>query len=246
MKLTLLPLLFLCLATLGCVSDQAPCPGTQTPAGKHLFILSGQSNMVGLKPEMSFTPAVIEAFGQDNIIVAKSAASGQSIRSWAKSNHEQPPPTTGRVPKVRGNLYPALINTTRAAIQDQPIQTVTLVWMQGEYDLNNTAYDAYLDELYAQLQADLDFTDINFIIGRISDAGLDNPKRLAGRLNIRHIQQTYAESHTRGAWIDTDDLNDRIKDGKPFDDLHYTPEGYKTLGERFAKAAIKLIQNPSQ
>ena len=36
---------------------------TLTPAitmagGKHLFILSGQSNMAGMKPEVSFTSAV--------------------------------------------------------------------------------------------------------------------------------------------------------------------------------------------
>jgi len=31
--------------------------------GKHLFILSGQSNMVGMDPDVAFTPAVAEAFG---------------------------------------------------------------------------------------------------------------------------------------------------------------------------------------
>ena len=30
--------------------------------GQHLFILSGQSNMAGLKPEESFIPAVEKAF----------------------------------------------------------------------------------------------------------------------------------------------------------------------------------------
>ena len=65
-------------------------------SGKHLFILSGQSNMVGMKPEVSFTPAVTKQFGKENIIVVKKAHSGQSIRSWAKTNHETPPPTTGR------------------------------------------------------------------------------------------------------------------------------------------------------
>lgn len=211
-------------------------------SGKHLFILSGQSNMVGMKPEVSFTPAVTKQFGKENIIVVKKAHSGQSIRSWAKTNHETPPPTTGRVPKVRGNLYDPLITSVKAAIKGERIKTITFVWMQGESDLNNTAYDAYLKELLKQLQTDLAFKDINLIIGRISDAGLDVEKRLAGRKYIRKTQVEFAESSPRGGWIDTDDLNDKKQaDGKITHDLHYTPEGYKILGQRFAKKAIALI-----
>jgi hypothetical protein len=66
--------------------------------------------------------------------------------------------------------------------------------MQGESDLNNTAYDAYLKELLEQLQTDLAFKEINIVIGRISDSGLDNPKRLEGRLNIRKVQKTFRRS----------------------------------------------------
>jgi hypothetical protein len=210
--------------------------------GKHLFILSGQSNMAGMKPEVSFTPAVSKAFGKENIIVVKNAHSGQSIRSWAKSNHETPPPTSGRVPKVRGNLYEPLITSVKAAIKGETINTITFVWMQGESDLNNTAYDAYLKELLKQLQTDLAFKDINLVIGRISDCGLDRPKRLAGKKYIRKTQVEFTESHPRGAWVDTDDLNDKKQeDGKIIHGLHYTPEGYKTLGQRFAEKSIALI-----
>ena len=243
-SISLLLLAVALLACTGCGSAPMDTAASleSVRTGKHLFILSGQSNMVGLKPEVSFTPAVVKAFGPDAVIVVKDAASGQSIRSWAKTNHEDPPPTTGRVPKVRGNLYPRLIEKVRAAREGHEIQTVTLVWMQGESDLNNTAYAAYLDELYGQLQCDLGPPMINFVIGRISDAGLDNPKRLEGRLRMRKVQAQYAEAHPRGAWIDTDDLNDKIKDGEVFNDLHYTPEGYEQLGQRFAQAAIELIK----
>ena len=41
--------------------------------GKHLFILSGQSNMAGLKPEESFIPTVEKKFGKENVIVIKDA-----------------------------------------------------------------------------------------------------------------------------------------------------------------------------
>ncbi len=213
--------------------------------GKHLFILSGQSNMVGMNPELSFTPTVSKAFGKDNVIIVKDAASGQSIRSWCKSNHEFPPPTTGRVPKVRGELYGRLTKKVTTAIEGQTIQTVTLVWMQGESDLNNTAYDAYLKELRTQLESDLKIKELHMVIGRISDSGLDVQKRLEGRLNIRRIQKEFAESQPKTEWVDTDDLNDRKVDGKVIHDLHYHPEGYRILGERFAKKSIDLIQHQS-
>lgn len=198
--------------------------------------------MVGMDPAISFTPTVNAAFGEDGVIVVKQAAGGQSIRSWAKSNHENPPPTTGRVPQVRGNLYPQLIEKVLAGIEGEQVATVTFVWMQGESDLNNTAYPAYLQELYSQLQADIGFDDINIVIGRISDAGMDQDKRLSGRLRIRRVQVEYAQAHPRGAWVNTDDLNDKVIDGNLVDDLHYTPKGYVVLGVRFADAAIRLIE----
>ena len=118
--------------------------------------------------------------------------------------------------------------------------------MQGESDLNNTAYDSYLTELRTQLKSDLKVKEIHMVIGRISDSGLDVQKRLEGRLNIRRIQKEYAESKPQTEWVDTDDLNDRIVDGKTINDLHYHQEGYRILGERFAKKSIHLIQQRSK
>jgi hypothetical protein len=194
-----------------------------------------------MDPAVSFTQAVTKAFGGDRVIVVKNANSGQSIRSWAKSNHESPPPTRGRVPKVRGELYAPLMKKVKAAIEGEILKTVTFVWMQGESDLNNTAYDDYLKELLEQLQADLAFKEINIVIGRINDNGLDSPQRLEGRLNIRKVQKEFAEAHPRGAWVNTDDLNDRKVDGKKLNDLHYNKEGYRILGQRFAEKSISLV-----
>ncbi|QDV82436.1 sialate O-acetylesterase [Planctomycetes bacterium TBK1r] len=53
--------------------------------GKHLFILSGQSNMQGHRPEEAFTPAVKEALGEDNVIVVQDALGGQPIQRWFKA-----------------------------------------------------------------------------------------------------------------------------------------------------------------
>lgn len=221
----------------------SPCIAAEPDIdGKHLLILSGQSNMVGMNQDISFTPAITKVLGENKVIVVKDAHSGQSIRSWAKTNHEFPPPTTGRVPKVRGELYDRLMEKVKASIAGQPLKTVTFIWMQGESDLRNTAYDAYLKELLEQLETDLAFKEINIVIGRISDAGIDGGKRREGILTIRRVQQEFAEAHPRGAWIDTDDLNDRKDGEKVVNDLHYTKEGYEILGVRFSQKAIELIE----
>ena len=61
---------------------------------------------------------------------------------------------------------------------------------------------------------------------------------------IRKVQVKVAESNTRFSWVNTDDLNDGInRKGKKIEnDLHYSAEGYKELGKRFATNALKLIR----
>ena len=57
--------------------------GVHAEEGKHLFILSGQSNMAGMDPKLSFIPAVEEKFGKENVIVVKDAHGGRPIRDWS-------------------------------------------------------------------------------------------------------------------------------------------------------------------
>jgi len=51
-------------------------------AAVRLFLLSGQSNMKGLDPAVSFTPAIEAAYPDDECIVVHHARSGQQIRRW--------------------------------------------------------------------------------------------------------------------------------------------------------------------
>lgn len=209
--------------------------------GKHLFILSGQSNMAGLDPNLSFTPTVEEAFGKDNVIVVKSAQGGQPIRRWYK----QWKPAEGDEPKATGDLYDKLMQKVAEAKKDQTIATVTFVWMQGERDANEghgTVYAASMRGLIDQLAGDLKREHINFVIGRLSDFDMDN-KRYKHWTKVREAQVQVAEADKRGAWVDTDDLNDKGKPGNIKHDLHYTKDGYKILGKRFADAAIGLMKD---
>jgi hypothetical protein len=61
---------------------------------------------------------------------------------------------------------------------------------------------------------------------------------------VREIQVKVADSNLRFDWVNTDDLNDGLnRRGKKIaNDLHYSVEGYKILGTRFAEKALALIK----
>ena len=204
----------------------------------HLFILSGQSNMAGLNPNVSFTPTVKKALADDEVIVAKSAAGGQPIRRWYKKWK----PEGGDKPQGDGALYGRLMSVVNKKLGAKKPDTITFVWMQGERDAkerHGNVYQASMDGLLDQLRSDLKHEKINFVIGRLSD-------HLAGNNNVPHwdivrqAQVAAAEAIPRGAWVDTDDLNG------PNNGLHYTKEGYAELGRRFAEKSLELIRKSAK
>jgi len=210
--------------------------------GKHLFVLSGQSNMAGLKPEESFIPVLTQALGKDNIIVVRYALGSQPIRRWYKNWK----PLTSDEPKADPVLYDSLMKRVYPVIKEEKVATVTFIWMQGERDAREKFGDVYeksLQGLYQQLSNDLNRNDVNFIIGRLSDFDMANEKYLHWTM-IRDIQVKVAESNPRFGWIDTDDLNDGVsREGKNIkNDLHMSAEGYIMMGKRFAEKAIQLIK----
>ncbi len=210
--------------------------------GKHLFILSGQSNMAGLRPNESFTPAVEKAFGKENVIVVFDAQGGQPIRRW----HKKWKPAKGNEPKATGDLYDRLMKKVGKATDGKKLASVTLIWMQGERDAREKHGDVYADSLHGlrkQVADDLKQKEINFVIGRLSDFDLDN-KRYKHWTKLREVQVEYAKKHQRTEWVNTDDLNDgKNRRGKEIkNDLHYSAKGYKVLGDRFAEKAIGLIK----
>ncbi len=195
---------------------------------KHLFILSGQSNMARMNPEESFIPTVVEAFGKSNVTVVKEAKGGKPISSWYQKG------------KVRGSLYKSLMRKVKYATKGKTYDTVTFVWMQGERDAKRGDPSTYADSfkgLLAFLKEDLQLTSINVVIGRLSD----NSKGEKW-MQMREIQVKLAEGDPKAEWVDTDDLNDIKKGDKTSNGLHCTKEGFKTLGNRFADKAIELIK----
>lgn len=122
--------------------------------------------------------------------------------------------------------------------------------MQGEEDARQQHGEVYavsLKGLLDQLGNDLGRNDINFVIGRISDFDLENEKYFHWT-HVRKAQVEVAEADPLGTWVNTDDLNDgKSRTGKEVkNDLHYSAEGYITLGQRFAEESLALMKKNVQ
>lgn len=213
---------------------------------KHLFILSGQSNMVGLNPNISFTPTLKVAFGKNNVTIVKDAQNGQPIRRWYKTWK----PAQGNEPKATGDLYDRLMKKVNTSTKKETYTTVTFVWMQGERDAYDKQGEVYADSLRGlmqQLRSDLSRNDINFVIGRLSDFDMDNT-RIPHWTMVRNAQIKVSEADPRVTWVNTDDLNEGTNEKglQIKNDLHYSVDGYKVLGKRFAEKSIELILNNAQ
>lgn len=143
------------------------------PAKVRLFILSGQSNMVGLNPDISFTPALKKVFPKDEVIVVKHAEGGQPIRRWYKAWKAPAGVTLKAMNQQPGDLYDVLMARVKLALQGKTADTIVFVWMQGERDARegfSGVYAEALNRLIKQLRDDLKRPDVFVVIGRIKES----------------------------------------------------------------------------
>lgn len=228
------------------------CAKAETEKDKpvHLFVLSGQSNMAGMNPETGLMTEAKKLFKDEKIVYIKVSKGGQPICKWleewqdiAKKNGLD----EGHIKRIhRGGkveFYQPILGQYKEMLKKHTkFKSVTFCWMQGEHDANGRAQAAYKDalkQLISNLRRDLKRPDMNFVIGRISDAGLDKSSGLA----VRKAQCEIANEDAHGAWVDVDDLNDRMVKGKMQSVVHYNrPQGYDVLGERFARQGYALIK----
>jgi len=223
------------LAAIGCASEQK--------TGKHLFVLSGQSNMTAALRD-AFTQRVEERYGQANAVVVMRMKSGRGIRFWLADYR---PPAgrrfSERAMAENGSEYRPLIQAAKSAHDQASFDTVGFIWMQGESDgLNRLSevYEESFEKLVEKLKNDLSRDDLYFVIGRISDYANDGPQHEHWQ-QVRRAQTALGQ--TKGnAWVDTDDLNGGDAE-RPHGVLHYPKQGAATLGRRFADKAIEQIDN---
>lgn len=196
--------------------------------------------MAGLKPEKAFLPELKKLLPNDDIQHVKFAKGGQPIRKWVKTFDEIAAKSKLSAKKDPGAFYDETLKAARASIAAKKPKTITFLWMQGERDAKeklSAAYEESMNTLIANLRKDLDVPEMNFVIGRLSDYSTSEHWEA-----VRSAQVKVATDDPRGSWVDTDDTNNKVKKGKPHNDLHYTKEGYDLFGQRLARQAVLLIK----
>ena len=179
---------------------------------RHLFILSGQSNMAGLKPEAAFLPELKKLLPDADIQHVKFAKGGQPIRKWVPTWDKIAARSNLEPRKDPGAFYEQVVKLAKANIALGKPKTITFFWMQGERDGEeklSAAYEESMKTLIANLRNDLDAPEMAFVIGRLSDHS--TAEHWEG---VRVAQIKVATDDPRGAWVDTDDTNNKEKKGK--------------------------------
>lgn len=222
------------------------------PAAYHLLILSGQSNMAGMKPATGLEPELKRLFNIP-VVYIKVASGGKPIRFWlddwaeiAKRNGLDGE-AVEKKDKQSPDFYAQILKQYRETLKKRgKPASVTFCWMQGERDAReklSAAYGESLKRLIARLRKDVGEPEMPFVIGRLSDFGKPDNEHWQ---QIRKIQVQVAADDDHGAWVDCDDLNNKKnKQGVVRDDLHYTAEGYATLGRRYARQMRLLLSGKS-
>ena len=214
----------------------------------HLFILSGQSNMVRMNPKTGFIPEAQNLFKDEKIVYIKKSMGSQYIHRWLKE-WDEIAKSKGLEEKHRKRIlrdgkvlyYQPILDQYKELLKKYPKPaSVTFCWMQGESDAQGRVSAAYKDSLkllISNFRRDLKRPDMNVVIGRIADYALDNKECV----KIRRVQVEIANEDPHGAWIDTDDLNNIEVNDVLKNDIHYSKKGYVVLGQRFARQAHALI-----
>jgi hypothetical protein len=209
---------------------------------RHLFILSGQSNMTaGL--EKGFTEVVTKALGAEQVTIVRHCKPGRGIRFWVE-DYELPEdhPLHGKLKSGNGAQFPVLLELAKTAGDANTYDSVNFVWMQGESDAQRdlgAAYARSFNTLLSRLKAGLGIEAMHVVIARLSDHGLHTDKKESWA-RMRMVQMELAEADPLTCWVDTDDLNGSTEK-HPQGELHYPREQYPKLGARLAKAALRQL-----
>lgn len=185
------------------------------------------------------------------IAIIKYARNGSSIHQGAASSWGCWEPdflaATGEQRNI--NQYDHFLATIRHATtnadvdQDGTIDTLNpigILWMQGESDAMHSVeiaeqYSANLKRLMDLMRAALREDDLPVVIGRISDSGIKDNKRIwtHGEI-VRARQAEFVDNDPAARFVTTTDTYGYS------DPYHYDSAGYIDLGREFAKKLHEL------
>lgn len=229
---------------------------TSLSAKTHIYLLIGQSNMMGksksyrLPPAYKKTPSNVSFYYQaQNRKLAQYAYFGPEVsfahhiaRAFPKDKHiiVKYVASGSYIRQWMPNqpLYKAMLRQLRYSLLPKrskekilPIVN-SIVWMQGESDCRNKQsaklYGRRLTQFIHSLRRDLNAPNSLFMIGAVSPKNKGFPEVEQVRAQQKQVHRVVSNTH----YVETNDL-------KTFDNTHFNASSQMELGKRFAQSYIK-------
>lgn len=252
------------LSSLALAAACALSHGAESKDAFPVFILAGQSNMVGsgkadalpedlnkpqeqvqfvkfwgvqwrpLLPKKSFGPEV--TFGSEMAKALKGKVGIVKLANGGTSLKQHWNPTEFDKKKGVGVLRDRLVGYVKRIKKTHPkIRIAGMLWMQGEAD---SRYGKIKMEDYRdklELFIDLCRKEFGSETMPFVCGRINPPKGWNNREQVREAQESIRRKHY--AWVDCDTLSLHK------DNLHFDTKGQLELGKRFAEAMLKLLKS---
>lgn len=139
----------------------------------------------------------------------------------------------GALTAYGGNPYQRLVDLARLAQQSGVIKGVLL--HQGESNVGDPAWPAKVKSVYERLLADLGLSaaDVPLLVGGLVPADQQG-KCASMNTVIADLPRTIPTAH----FVSSDGCEARP------DKLHFSPAGYRALGQRYAEVMLPLLGHP--
>ena len=229
-----------------------------SPAEKanfHLYLLMGQSNMVGRDTSridsQQIHPRVLCLDSSVRWLVAKEpmhaggSGIGPGISFAVEMLKANPNATIGLIPTAvggtplsrwvkGGDLYEQAVSRAKIAMEYGTLKGV--LWHQGESDTNNkenaASYETRLSGMFSALRQDLNAPNLPIVVGQLGEFLTPNgyPFVVQVRTAIAHIPADVPNA----GFADSKGL------GNKGDNLHFSADAQEEFGRRFAASMIAL------
>jgi hypothetical protein len=184
----------------------------------------GRKNMIGFG--LTYSKLLKDYLNTEkNIILIPCGAGGTGFRknNWNKGN----------------DLYSDAVFRVKYIIENYPeSELVSILWHQGESDIDSFSYKKNLDDFIINIRTDLNAFDIPFILGGMVPFWVDESEK---RQEQQEIISNTVNRHNLIGYANPE-LPYRIeKPDNQFDMIHFDANGQRELGKRYFNEYLRLI-----
>ena len=185
-------------------------------------------NIVGVGPGRAFANAVAEANPEITVGLIPCAVGGSPISAWQAGAFYKP---------TKSHPWDDALARAEEALKNGQLKGI--LWHQGESDSKPelaTLYERRLHELIGRFRAELDASDVPFIVGQMG-IFKERPWNEAKR-QVDRVHKDVPKKVSRSGFASAEGLNHKG------DEVHFDTASARTLGQRYYEAWQALSVKP--